>query len=232
MKVKGEIEAEHIKSLAGLNINDQLVVDANGVLTLGNDGVRIDENGMQITRPDGAIAMTNGITNNEYSVSSYDPHYMRMGESTAGGHNSFRAFDSSYGSWYAATKGILDGRGTTGSSGIVYKDVRDSMSSVVFQRYEFIHSARYLVFSYWNDRVSGKHSLHVLNGGSANVDDRIFFRVVEADHSGTIDCIIDLGKPTYRSRDVSFKIGWTHGWGSGDDPFRFRMLRVIQTDVL
>lgn len=230
VKITGELEAKHIKSLAGLNINNQFVVDANGKVTIGNNRVTISENGFQITRPDGAIAMNNGIMSNAYNVNSYDPHYMTAGKNE---HSSFPSFNTLVGSpsWYTAVKGELDGRGIAGYN-LKYQDVRDALGALAFQQYEFIHSARYLVFSYWKNGSAGKHSLHVVNGTSDKTADRIYFETIEANRSGVIDCVIDLGKPNYRKRNVTFKIGWTHGWGGQSEIIMFRMVRVIQTDVL
>jgi hypothetical protein len=54
--VDGTIEAKHIKSLNGLNVNDQFVVDTNGNVSVANDKVTLDTSG--VTVQDGSFALT------------------------------------------------------------------------------------------------------------------------------------------------------------------------------
>src|SRR5699024_626592 len=66
LKIENEIEAKHIKSLAGLNINDQFVVDSNGNVSIGNDSTTIDREG--VTVKDGSFLLEDDTTRNPYSV--------------------------------------------------------------------------------------------------------------------------------------------------------------------
>ncbi|MFU0790642.1 MAG: hypothetical protein ACFWT6_11885 [Virgibacillus proomii] len=205
---------------------------------LGDGNVIIDDQGVKIVRPDGAIAMQNGLMNNAYAVSADDPYYMTTTKNEVPGAEVGPVFipGGLYGykfrarSWYVCLKYSADGsmRKDTG-----YLDVRDGLNAVAFQRYEFVHCARYLIFHYWPHADSGKHSLHVVNGSSDKKEDRIYFQLIEKGTSGIQKCVIDLGKPTFKKRDVTFKIGWVAAWTpSPDEEIIFRMKSVIQTDVL
>lgn len=52
----GHVEAKHIKSLNGLNVNNQFVVDSSGNVKIANDKVTIDTSG--VTVQDGSFALT------------------------------------------------------------------------------------------------------------------------------------------------------------------------------
>ncbi|GIP61935.1 hypothetical protein J32TS6_04900 [Virgibacillus pantothenticus] len=205
---------------------------------LGDGNVIIDDKGVRIVRPDGAITMQNGLMHNAYAVSADDPYYMTTTKNEVPGAEVGPVFipGGLYGykfrarSWYVCLKYSADGskRKETG-----YLDVRDGLNAVAFQRYEFVHCARYLIFHYWPHADSGKHSLHVVNGSSDKKEDRIYFQLIEKGTSGIQKCVIDLGKPTFKKRDVTFKIGWVAAWTpSPEEEIIFRMKSVIQTDVL
>src|SRR5699024_791080 len=83
VKITNELEAKHIKSLAGLNINDQFVVDRNGKVTIGNDRVMIDDKSISITRPDGVIWMQDGMVQQDYAVGGFDPPLIDLGKTTS-----------------------------------------------------------------------------------------------------------------------------------------------------
>lgn len=208
-------------------------------LTEGEIGgvIVLDKGDVKIVRPDGAISVSNGLLNNSYAVSQDDPYFMTTtNNSTSGAYREpvFRP-GGHYGakfttaSWYVGMKYTADGRdlATTG-----FRDVRDAMSAVSFQRYEFIHSSRWLVFYYWNNAASSKHSIHVMENASSDIGkDRLAFSILEAGDSGVKKLLCDLGTPTYEKREVSFKIGWTNNWGPADGEIIFRMKSIVQTDI-
>src|SRR5699024_6516221 len=68
LKIENEIEAKHIKSLAGLNINDQFVVDSNGNVSIGNDSTTINREG--VTVKDGSFLLEDDISRMPYNVKS------------------------------------------------------------------------------------------------------------------------------------------------------------------
>ncbi len=234
VKMTGELEAKHIKSLKGLNINDQFIVDANGKITIGNQRVTIDDKGIQIRRPDGAIAVDNGLMHNAYSVSGNDPHYMKRGKATGGATSPFyfKAFQEYSGSTFIGYKGMLDGRGDPNDFQ-TYSDVRDSNTNgIVFQRYEYIHSARYFVVSLQVASGAGTFAVMLFNDGSDNLTSRVYYKRIESTFSGEQLCVVDLGKPTYTRKEMHMKFGWTHGMGPASEKIEFRVQRVIQTDFI
>ncbi|MFD2133349.1 phage tail protein [Pseudogracilibacillus auburnensis] len=233
VNITGKLEAKHIKSLAGLNINDQFVVNAQGKVTIGNNRVTIDDRSISITRPDLAVWMTDGMTRNDYAISSYDPHFMEMGRMSTGGHR-FEAFYPDNG-FYQQEYGSLDGRGTPS---VLTEDIRDSTRhyTVRFQRYEFVHSARYLRITYQiavNSKV-GKHRLHLREETSApsGYTSMFYDEIYELGDRGVKDIIIDMGKPSYEVRTIDLRIGWNLSWNNATQIARFRIPRVVQTDFL
>ncbi|RST59717.1 hypothetical protein D5F11_011485 [Siminovitchia terrae] len=234
VKMTGELEAKHIKSLKGLNINDQFIVDANGKVTIGNQRVTIDDKGIQIRRPDGAVAVDNGLMHNAYSVSGNDPHYMKRGKATGGATSPFyfKAFQEYSGSTFIGYKGMLDGRGDPNDFQ-TYSDVRDTNTNgIVFQRYEYIHSARYFVVSLQVASGAGAFAVMLFNDGSDNLTSRVYYKRIESTFSGEQLCIVDIGKPTYSRKEMHMKFGWTHGMGPASEKIEFRVQRVIQTDFI
>ena len=241
VNVTGKLEAKHIKSLAGLNVNDQFVVDSNGKVTIGNNRVIIDDKGIEIIRPDGAVWMQDGLVNNEYSINGYDPYLMTYGELTGSTGVKFKAFDDmSFDNWYTQQLGVLDGRGVTGLPN-AYKDVRDASLgySVRFQRYEFVHSARYLKITYQiavNNKVF-QHRFRLeeitsVPSGSEPIQTQITYANGD---TGTKHIVIDLGKPSFTVRRFDIRLGWLRNggdWGTKDSLLRFRIPRIIQTDIL
>src|SRR5699024_9794669 len=147
VNITGQLEAKHIKSLAGLNVNDQFVVDRNGKVTIGNDRVMIDDKSISITRPDGAIWMQDGMVQQDYEVGGFDPPLIDLGKTTSStGSWEWDALSPWRGFYRTVELGDLDGGNSGG--GNTYEDVRDSSKNYTmnFQRYEFIHASRYSVF--------------------------------------------------------------------------------------
>src|SRR5699024_9911120 len=93
-------------------------VQAN-ITTVMNSMGRV-EGGLTIRRPDGAVAIQNGMLRNEYVVNAYDPNFLTQ---TPQGLNDF--YHS--GEWWAT-----------------YRRVRQDAGKLRFNAYQFIHSARYL----------------------------------------------------------------------------------------
>jgi len=189
---------------------------------------------IEIVRPDGAVSMTDGMIDTGYTVVGNDPIYMTAGKAPWA---TFPAFSPggteipTSAHIYAGAKGTLDGRGLP-DLGNDYEDVRDSMSAVSYQKYHFVHSARYLVFNF--RKYSGAtYSIHVMKNATSDIDnDRLYFERLEKETSGLDPKVIDLGTPTYEDRVVSFKIGWTTGWGPRDENIRFIMESVYLTDFI
>ena len=213
-------------------------INMNGHVHFGDNMSFIDGK-LQITRPDGAVWMQNGMVNNEYSINGYDPYLMTYGE--IDGLNKFKAFDDNmHDSWYTQVLGALDGRGRQDYN-LTYKDVRDSSlrQSVRFQRYEFVHSARYLKVSYQiaNNANVYQHrfilqEITSVPSGANPLQTEITFANGD---TGTKDVIVDLGKPSYSTRRFDIRLGWlTSGgdWGTKDSILRFRIPRIVQTDIL
>lgn len=237
VKMTGELEAKHIKSLAGLNINDQFVVDSTGKVTIGNDRVTIDDRSISITRPDGAVWMENGMTNNNYSVSSYDPHDMDISvwRWDGGGTERDPLFINYNGFWRAyrlQMLGIRDGDGK-------YDDPRDSSKgyTVKFNSYEFIHEARYLVVGFRgavnSDNV--KRRVRVYETGTVPSGYSAIYHAVahEKGENGYLPLIIDMGKPSYKRRQIELRVGSTRDWmPNTNDEISFRINRIYLTDYI
>src|SRR5690625_4602838 len=112
-----------------------------------NKRVTVGDDGLTIERPDGAIWMQDGLVHQDYTVGGFDPPYMTNG---SGQGSTFKAFFDVSTFWDSRDVGMLDGRGTAAGEAEYFDDVRDSDYgwSVRFQRYEFIHSSRYITFGY------------------------------------------------------------------------------------
>lgn len=232
VKMTGEIEAKHIKSLAGLNINDQFVVDSTGKVTIGNDRVTIDDRSISITRPDGAVWLQDGVVRQDFTVSGFDPYYWDLGRaSSSSGSWNFDVFVQHNKFYRTYEVGMIDGT-YKDNSGVTYTDIRDESKgyTINFQRYEFIHSARYIVFGLIIANNSSHPNLarfRVYEGGDylAGADlDR---------YAGYSPIIVDLGAPTYERRGLDFRVGFLKQWKKNNsDIIGFRINRVFLTDFL
>lgn len=225
VKMTGEIEAKHIKSLAGLNINDQFVVDSTGKVTIGNDRVTIDDRSISITRPDGAVWMQDGLVHQDYTVSGFDPHMtdlLSFVNNPGYKSSAIKSFSDQF--YETANAEFIDGRSPD------HNDIRSSSHDYTFrfQRYEFIHAARYIVFGYRvaNNSVVGEHRICIYDGNTklARIDcDR---------YSGYTPVIIDLGKPTYERKNLDLRLGWARAGMDREQYIRFRINRVYLTDYV
>jgi len=209
---------------------------------LNHDGLLIQGGAIRIIRPDGAVAMDNGLLNNDFNISEYDPYLMDYGRVDSGaGLGSFKAFDDTfYDSWYTQQVGTLDGRGISDYNQD-YDDIRDASKSytVRFQRYEFIHSARYLKLTYQIASNNNVHQHRIMFDEVTSVPsgaNPIQTLITYADGDrGTKDIVIDLGTPSYTARRFDFRIGWLRNggvWGDKDSLIRFRIRRKSQSDIL
>ncbi|GGJ50904.1 phage tail spike protein [Virgibacillus salexigens] len=197
------------------------------------DNLRLRDGKLEMVREDGAVSISSGMVRNGLTVVGNDPHFMTSGNAETGAFQSFvpgGTTESTSFHIYGATKGSLDGRGLSGIN-MEYYDVRDALGALAFQKYHFIHSARYLVFRF--RKYSGsKISVHVMEGSSDDTNDRLYFEILENGTSGVEEFQVDLGVPDFKLRTVTFKIGWTHGWGDRMEFVRFIMERVFLTDFL
>ncbi|WP_200416278.1 phage tail spike protein [Virgibacillus salexigens] len=197
------------------------------------DNLRLRDGKLEMVREDGAVSISSGMVRNGLTVVGNDPHFMTSGNAETGAFQSFvpgGTTESTSFHIYGATKGSLDGRGISGIN-MEYYDVRDALGALAFQKYHFIHSARYLVFRF--RKYSGsKISVHVMEGSSDDTNDRLYFEILENGTSGVEEFQVDLGVPDFRLRTVTFKIGWTHSWGDRMEFVRFIMERVFLTDFL
>jgi len=224
-------------------------------ITMNNNGIRASAQGtnryaqldyrglfikggaIQIERPDGAIWMEDGMVQQDYSVSTYDPHFMTMGLIEGGGNipaDRFEAFFV-FSGYYQQHLGHLDGRGTPS---IPTEDVRDPDYgyTVRFQRYEFLHTARYLKIAYRianNSQVS-HHRLRLYEAGTppTGYDSIYYHATYEKGNTGLKNIVIDLGVPSYQVRRVDLRLGWNLSWGSPTEILRFRIERIVQSDYL
>src|SRR5699024_10638277 len=103
-----------------------------------------------------------------------------------------------------------------------------------FQRYEFVHSARYLRITYQiaRNKIVGKHRLRVYEYDVEREEtgQMLYEDVYEEGDRGIKDIYIDLGVPTYRTISVDLRLGHKKQWGAATKRYRFRIPRVVQTD--
>lgn len=200
---------------------------------LNHDGLTIQGGAIRIVRGDGAIYMQDGYTYNDYSVSSYDPHLTTQKVYDPNGTKSTLFFNTD--GWYEAPYAHLDGRTHDSLTG-PFRDVRDSNLgyTIRFQRYEFVHSAKYLRITYQiaRNNIVGKHRLRVYEYDveRGETGQMLYEDVYEEGDRGIKDIYIDLGVPTYRTISVDLRLGHVKQWGAATKRYRFRIPRVVQTD--
>lgn len=200
-----------------------------------NKRVTIGDDGLTIKRPDGAEWMKDGIVNQDFTVSGFDPHMMTRTRSRNSLQDDLPAF-SQLGIFYFARSGTLDGKNHDREE---YIDVRDADFgyTVRFQRYEFIHSARFFVLGYRVDYASVRdrglklcrHRVRLYNG-----NEMLFSDEIPGGTSGKTyhQLVADLGTPTYERMSIDFRLGHLKQWNDYDDAYNFRVNRVFLTDVL
>ena len=203
------------------------------------DNLRLVDGKIQIQRPDGAVWMQDGLVKSNYSVFPQIPEM--KGVAVWNGVNSHWAFFVQLQQLLFVQSemfGGLDGRGIDDViPGNQVTDVRDSSYrwSVRYQRFWYVHNARYLRVRYQiaNHSRVGKHAVDLYeveeNTSGKAVDNRFIF---EKGDYGEKELIADLGIPTYESRGVDFRIGWTKSWNDKNEFVRFRILTIEQTDYV
>src|SRR5690625_595918 len=209
---------------------------------LSHEGVVIQGGAIRIIRPDGAIYMEDGMVESDYAVSSFDPHYMTMTYSITWDSRD-PAFRLISGFYDTGALGSVDGRGWPDTNDR-QEDVRDPNNgyTVRFQRYEFVHSARYLIIGY---RIAShsrnpKHRIRLVEYTASGETDNLppgspeiyFDRIFESNQRGYRELVIDLGKPTYLRRQFDLRLGWNLSWNDQLDILRFRINRVVQVDYI
>lgn len=214
-------------------------------ITMNNNGIRASAQGtnryaqlnyrglfvkggaIQIERPDGAIWMQDGMITSDYNISGFDPHFMDMGQIPgAGTSGRYPAFYFMNG-FYQQDYGALDGRGTPSAPA---EDIRDHDLgyTVRFQRYEFVHTARYFVLDFRGAFNVNTAQIRVrLQAGS-----QMLLQEDLPPSAGLVPLVVDLGVPTYQKREIDLRIGWLRntGWGNAESRAIFRINRVYQTD--
>src|SRR5690606_1224530 len=102
--VANSITANHIKSLVGLNVNDQFIVDSNGNVKFAGhlegasgsftgtvnakagyfgDNLSLVNGKLRITRPDGAAWIQDGVVRQDFTISGFDPYHWDLGRATS-----------------------------------------------------------------------------------------------------------------------------------------------------
>src|SRR5690625_4871576 len=120
------ITSAKIANLIGDLITAGIIKDKDDrVLFNLDDGIlNINDGAINIKRPDGAVWMQDGMVTQDYSVNTYDPHFMTMGLKEGGRNipaDRFEAFFV-FSGFYQQDLGHLDGRGTPA---IPTEDVRE-----------------------------------------------------------------------------------------------------------
>jgi len=188
---------------------------------LNHDGLLIQGGAIRIIRPDGAVYMQDGIVNQDFAITGYDPYFM---DEATGTGNPYGAFWDS-GRFYETRTSSVDGTDQFSD------DIRDSSKgyTINFQRYQFIHSARYFVLRFQvASRTNGVDRLRarVYDGGNMEYG-------IDIENYGTWDAlIVDMGTPTYEQKSLDFRVGFLKQWktsGSGEG-IAFRISRVFLTD--
>lgn len=202
-----------------------------------NKRVTIGDDGLTIERPDGVTWMQDGLVRQGYSIIGFDPHFTDTKIYDASGQRSSVFADEggsiAFDGWYEAPFGWTDGRDVYG---MVFRDIRDQDLgyTIRFQRYEFLHSSRFIRFDYRianNPRV-GKHRVRIVEVGSPPTGyDAIYLNEdFEEGDTGLKRLEIDMGPPSYQVRTVDFRIGHLKQWGASNKVYRFRINRIVQYD--
>src|SRR5690625_188591 len=192
---------------------------------LNHEGLVVQGGAIKIIRPDGAVWMENGMVNQDYAISGFEPHMTDLVDRVSGGfkQTAIQLFQSDV--YYESMEAhYIDGRDSN------YNDIRDSNLRYTwrFQRYEFIHSSRYIVFGYRvaNNSMVGEHRVCAYSGTD-------FMGEVVCDrYSGYSPLILDLGRPTYDLKVIDIRMGWNLSWMDLYQKLRFRFNRIYQTDVI
>lgn len=199
-------------------------VEANSGHFGKNKRVTIGDDGLTIKRPDGATWMQDGYVHQDYAVTGADPH--RMDEVIIEGYRLRGAFNNQE-SYYYGNADAIDGTETVAA----YEDIRDSNKgyTVNFQRYYFIHSARYFVIRFQPSNKSELEKLRVrIYDGSTSKYSRDFS---DSEFGSFYRLTVDLGIPTYDQVNLDLRIGFLKQWKKTiSSAIYFRVSRVYLTD--
>src|SRR5699024_5528393 len=191
-----------------------------------NQQVTIGDNGLTMRRPDGAVWMENGQVFQDFTITGYDPYL--MGEIyTPGGRYPAFSTEPGSGGYYFGDADVIDG--TEDYS----EDIRDKRSTVNFQRYQFIHSARYFIARFQvSNRTANMSAVRVClyDGDKQEYEEKI----ERSSFGGWTSLIVDLGKPTYERRSIDLHVGHIKGWKERRNKhiYIFRLSRVYLSDFL
>ena len=187
---------------------------------LNHDGLLIQGGAIRIVRPDGAVYMQDGIVNQDFAITGYDPYLM---DEAIGIAQTYAAFWTR-GGYYETRTDELDGSVREGV------DIRDSSKgyTINFQRYQFIHSARYFVIRLQaSSRSTGldKVRARIYDGDSMEYG-------IDIENFGGWDAlIVDLGTPSYEQLSLDLRIGFLKQWKRpNSNLLNFRISRVFLTD--
>src|SRR5699024_12686640 len=93
-----------------------------------------------------------------------------------------------------------------------------------FQRYEFIHASRYIVFGLRiaNNATQPSQARFCVYDGSTQLA-----RVDVDRYAGYHPIVVDLGRPTFERLSLDFMYGWVKGVINFKDVLSYRVFRVI-----
>lgn len=193
------------------------------------DNLRLVDGKMEIVRPDGAVSTSDGMTRASQAIQGFTPMFMEMDKQSAGYRGN--AFNELNGYFFRRV-GDLDGR-TDG-----FDDVRngDYRSSLRIQRYQFLHTARYIVLTYRSrvgvgsgyDGNAHRHLALIYDQD----DNKLVDHGVPENTTATDELIVDLGTPDFKEKYIDFRVGWAAGWGGKSDYINFRINGIILTDFI
>ena len=190
-----------------------------------NKRVTIGDDGLTIKRPDGAIWMQDGYVHQDYAVTGADPHRTDELKNSAG--EIVTAAFYSVDAYYTGNADHIDGT----SKNFPFQDIRDPDKgyTINFQRYYFIHSAKYFVISFQPSSMSELEKLRVrIYDGSTSKYSRDFS---DSDFGSFYRLTVDLGVPTYNQVSLDLRIGFLKRWKkTNDSNILFRISRVYLTD--
>lgn len=188
-----------------------------------NKNVTIGDEGLTIKRPDGAVWMQDGMTQQDYTVTSYDPYDMDY--VSLGGRLIDGVFQASRGFYRAGVVALIGDPD--------YDDIRDPSKgyTVKFTVYEFIHTARYFVIGYRKavNSTNPRHQVRLYDGNTL-----LYTQWHDRGGSPSYAPItIDLGKPTYERIRYELRVGINRAdVNNNSDTIAFRINRVFQTDFI
>src|SRR5699024_13403 len=186
------VKAANVRDLEAITVD---AVQAN-ITTVMNSMGRV-EGGLTIRRPDGAVAIQNGMLRNEYVVNAYNPHFMTA---TPHGLNAF--FQS--GEWWVTSRKIVQDAG-----------------KLRFNAYQFVHSARYLEIEIGYRRHQTDVFFEIDSFGSYSFNEK-FSQFKSGGGSTEYKVMrVDLGVPDYRRKSFYF-YAYPSSSGAGGDQMWFR----------